>query len=111
MKRFLKPAAVLALTVVLVVTLVGCGSSTSSIVGRWNKTEGSGFSYLEFFSDGTYTSSHVNYEGNYSIDGDRLKLSGILVEAKTYTFEIKGDTLSLYTSSESDSPTAVYEKD
>lgn len=111
MKRFRKPAAILVLTVALVATLVGCSSSTSKIVGRWTKTEGRGFSYLEFFSDGTYTSDHVNYEGNYSIDGDRLKLSGILVEAKTYTFEIKGDTLSLYTGSESDSLIAVYEKE
>lgn len=111
MKKFLKPADILALTVIIVVTLVGCGSGTSSIVGHWSQTEGSGFSYLEFFSDGTYTSDYDNYQGSYSIDGDRLKLTGILVEAKTYTFEIKDDTLSLYTSDESDSPTAVYEKD
>lgn len=106
------PKIIIALTLVaaLLITLAACGSGSSKIVGRWTKTEGSGFSYLEFFSDGTYTSNKVNYEGNYSIDGDRLKLSGILVEAKTYTFKIKGDTLSLYASSESDSPILVLEK-
>lgn len=110
MKRFLKPAIALVLAVVMAAAFIGCGSSKSKIVGKWNRTEGWGFEYLEFFSDGTYTSNSSNYEGDYSIDGDRLKLSGFMAEAKVYTFKIKGNTLSLYESGRADSPDAVYEK-
>jgi len=110
MRKTLKGIFAFALVVALLITLAACGSDSSKIVGRWEKTEGRGFSYLEFFSDGTYTSDKANYEGRYSIDGNRLKLSGILVEAMTCTFKIKGDTLSLYSSNESDSPFLVFEK-
>lgn len=111
MKKSVKTILALTLLATLLISLAACGSNSSKLVGRWTKTEGRGFSYLEFFSDGTYTSDKANYEGNYSIDGDRLKLSGILAEAKTYTFKIKGDILSLYASSENDSPIMVFEKD
>ncbi|MCI5655374.1 MAG: hypothetical protein SOT80_03540 [Candidatus Pseudoruminococcus sp.] len=110
MKRQYKITFSLILIATLLITLAACSSGDSGIVGRWKKTEGGEFSYLEFFSDGTYKSSSANYEGGYSIDGNRLKLSGILVESKTYTFKIEGDTLFLYYSSKSNSPTAVFKK-
>lgn len=110
MKKTSKTVLVLTLVIAMLITLAACSSGGSNIVGRWTKTGGSGFSYLEFFSDGTYTSDHPNYKSNYSIDGDRLKLSGVLVEDRTYTFKIEGDTLSLYYSSESDSPVLVLKK-
>lgn len=88
-------ALILALTLIVAATFCGCQSKENKIVGRWNKIDGGQFTYLEFFSDGTYTSSHVNYSGNYSIDGDRIKLTGILVEAKVYTLEFEGNTMKL----------------
>lgn len=79
----------------LVLILSSCGAS--SIVGRWESIdEDQSFSEFEFFSDGTYASNRSNYSGNYSIDGDRLRLSGILVSDRTFTFEIDGDNLKLY---------------
>lgn len=109
-KKSMKRLAALILVVMLILASAGCGSGNASIVGQWNVTEGNKFRYLEFFSDGTYTSSHSNYHGDYSIDGDRLMLSGVLVEPRTYTFKIQSDTLSLYYNSESESPTMVFER-
>ena len=86
----------MAVILLICAALPGCKSTEDMIVGYWDNVEGGSFSYLEFFSDGTYTSSHINYEGLYSIEGNRLKLSGILVESKTFSFEIKGDMLYLY---------------
>lgn len=76
--------------------LCGCANSEKKILGQWEYVDGGRtFGDLEFFSDGTYTSDSVNYDGKYSIDGNRIKLTGVLVSAKVYTFEIKGDTLNL----------------
>lgn len=85
----------LTVTGMLITILASCGSS--SIVGHWERiNDASSFSEMEFFSDGTYTSSHSNYNGSYSIDGDRLRLGGILVSDRTFTFELSGDNLKLY---------------
>lgn len=70
-------------------------SAVSNIIGQWEREEGKGIQGLEFFSDGTYTSDHPNYNGNYSIDGNRLKLAGILVDPLVYSFEIKSNELIL----------------
>ncbi len=72
----------------------------SNIVGRWQNGTSGGFGKLEFFSDGTYTSYLNNYSGTYSIDGDRIKFTGVLVSDKTYTFDLDGDTLTLYSDSD-----------
>ncbi|MGN0244236.1 MAG: hypothetical protein ACI4CT_09280 [Lachnospiraceae bacterium] len=80
-------------------SFVACGKTVESkLSGRWVLAEDSSsfLSEIEFFSDGTYVSSHSNYEGNYSVDGDRIRLQGILVDTKTFTFKIKGDTLTFY---------------
>ncbi|MBR5565305.1 MAG: hypothetical protein IKW08_03965 [Roseburia sp.] len=99
----------LGLTMLLIIVSVfcGCQSMKGKIAGRWEKIEGSGLSTLEFFSNGTYTSDSPNYSGSYSIDGNRIRLEGILVETKVYTFEVDGNSLSL----ENDSGTlGVYKK-
>ena len=88
-------AFVLVLVLLVSVALCGCKSDEEKLIGQWKKIEGSGFTRLEFFSDGTYDSNHANYSGNYSVTGNRLKLSGILASPKTYTFEFDGDTLIL----------------
>lgn len=97
MKNEVKSRSILMLASMLLIAVVfcGCSSNGNAIVGRWEKTEGSGFDYLEFFSDGTYTSSHPNYAADYSIEGNRLRLTGVLMETKVYTFEIKSNVLNL----------------
>ncbi len=82
--------------------LCGCGSSSSSLVGRWEAVDdGVEVDYgdldeLEFFSDGTYSSDLDNYSGGYSVDGNRIKLSGIIASAYTFSFEVSGNTLTMY---------------
>lgn len=81
------------------IMLVSCGGSKESyLIGRWSIDENyhSSLEELEFFSDGTYVSDHPNYEGNYSVDNDRIRLTGILVDSKTYTFDVNKITLTFY---------------
>ena len=91
---------VLLVIALIVVFLSGRSGDESKIVGCWRYVnDGSGrpdITYLEFFSDGTYVSNGTNYDGKYSIDGNRIKLEGVLVKPKVYLFEIKGDVLTLY---------------
>ena len=70
----------------------------TSLSGRWEPVEGRkpSIGYLEFFKDGTYVSGHSNYEGNYSVDGKRIRLQGVLVDSLTYTYKIKEDKLTLF---------------
>lgn len=90
----------LLIIVVVITILIGCNSSSSSIVGRWSGDKISvglgSITELEFFSDGTYTSNHSNYTGSYSISGNRLKLAGLLVSDLTYNFKVHGNTLTFY---------------
>lgn len=85
--------------VVLLISSIfaGCGKTPQQeLAGYWEKTEGKGFSYIEFFEDGKYVSSHTNYEGDFSISGDRIRLEGILVDSKTYTYSVSGNMLTFY---------------
>lgn len=96
MKKLSKAFLGIALVVILLFNLAACGSKESKIVGRWESTDRTNdYSYIEFFSDGTYVTDWANYNGTYSIDGDRLRLSGVLVSDRVYTFEISGKTLTL----------------
>ena len=99
MKKNLITILILTLLVLTVLLMPACGNKASSLVGQWEieNTEGTyaPFDTLEFFSDNTYASDFPNYNGNYSVDGDRIKLSGILVEPLTCSYRIKGKTLSL----------------
>ena len=105
MKRLKNYIAGIISVVLFVTILVGCGSESPSdlIVGQWivpgeedNAGTTSELVALEFFSDGTYTSNRSNYSGGYSIDGDRIKLDGVLAEPLTFTFELNEDTLTFY---------------
>ena len=73
-------------------------SPEAKITGRWRLAEDSSsfLNRLEFFSDGTYVSNHANYEGSYSIDDNRIRLQGILVDTKSFTYQLKGDILTFY---------------
>lgn len=94
MKNYVKIFLIAVLSVCL---LVGCGKTPQQkLAGYWEKTEGRGFDYLEFFEGGKYVSDHTNYEGEYSISDDRLWLEGVLVDAKVYTYSVSGDSLTFY---------------
>lgn len=87
---------------IITALFTACGSSESAIIGRW-ETDSTSFegytdrgTVIEFFSDGTYDSNSPNYNGGYSVDGNRIRLSGQLSEDLTFTFEVSGDTLLLY---------------
>ena len=76
--------------------LDGCSSDAQNdIVGRWEGESNGYFRSLEFFSDGTYASSHPNYSGRYTIDGNRIKLDGYIAEPLIYSFTISNQTLTL----------------
>lgn len=114
MKQTVKRIVIFMSIIIIIIAIISYSSNnidSSEIIGQWTTIEGNDFRFLEFFSDGTYTSSHPNYFGDYSIDRDRLKLSGIMMEARTYTFEIQGDTLSLYIDNKDDTPVAVLKRD
>ena len=80
---------------ILVVLLAGCGKS--KLTGRWQEVpnEGWAFSEIEFFSDGTYDSDYANYCGNYSVEGNRLRISGIMVSDETFSFKVEDGILYL----------------
>lgn len=91
--------------ILLTASLAGCGSKSPSdlIVGQWvipGEEDRAGTTTdlvaLEFFGDGTYTSNRSNYSGDYSIDGDRIKLNGVLAEPLTFTFSLEDDSLIFY---------------
>lgn len=108
MKRSQSVFICIVICLLCISVLAACASS-KSLSGRWIRTDGNAkFSHIEFFSDGTYASSSSNYNGSYSIDGDRLRLSGILVEPLTYTFKVSKNTLTFYSG---DNVQAVFEKE
>ena len=88
-KGIVRIIVVVVCLVVVIVLLSRCGGSP--IVGRWEVVEnGLRVDYgvirnLEFFGDGTYTSDHSNYFGSYSIEGNRLRISGVLASQKTFS--------------------------
>lgn len=95
--------------IVMACLLMGCGEgkneeilSEEKLYGQWEWTEGrTEFSSLEFFDDGTYTSSSPNLKGNFSITGNRIKFEGYLVNDVVETFEVVDDELHfLYDSGE-----------
>ncbi len=86
----MKKLKILIITTILMTLMTSCGGS--SLVGQWK----CGSSTLEFFSNGTYKSNDPNYYGDYSVDGDRLMLEGVLMPSVTTTFKVSGDTLTMY---------------
>ena len=97
MKKYIK---LCALFLVVICVFSACGKTPKQeIAGYWQKTDGTGFDHLEFFEDGKYTSDRTNYEGNFSLSDNRIRLEGILVDSKSYTYSISGDTLTFYNNS------------
>ena len=112
MKKSVKSiSAILLIIALCLTTLCACGSPQDALSGRWTKTDGGiMFSNVEFFKDGTYESDDANYDGSYSIDGDRIKFSGVLVNPVTLSYKIDGDKLYFYRESTSEEPTATFER-
>lgn len=95
--KALKVTAVAVILAICITVFAACGNRADKLVGRWSKTSGgTSINYLEFFSDKTYKSDYSNYNGSYSIDGNRIRLSGVLVEDMTMNFEVNGDNLIFY---------------
>ena len=91
--------------------LCACGNPQDALSGGWTKTDGSVmFDNVEFFKDGTYASNSANYDGFYSIEGDRIKFSGVLVDPVTLSYKIDGDKLYFYRESTNEEPTATFER-
>ena len=99
MKRKTVILSLLTVIILPVLLLSACGNGSSKVVGQWERENvedsSAPFDELEFFSNSTYSSDDVNYNGNYTIDGSRIKFSGILVEPITCSFKVKGKTLTL----------------
>ena len=91
----MKNFKIMIIVILVVMALTACDNS-KKIVGQWVTVGGTYFKRIEFFSDGTYSSNKSNYKGNYSIEKNRIKLEGYLMDDKIYNFEIDGDKLILY---------------
>ncbi len=78
--------------IALILALCSC-SAQKRLVGKWEVVEGDFFSdSIEFFSDGTYITEIGNFNGDYSVDGNRIKFGGILY-SKVGTFKVSGNKL------------------
>lgn len=99
MKRKTATSIILITMISIMLLLSACGNASSRLVGRWERQNtveiSAPFDELEFFSDNTYSSDDSNYNGNYSIDGNRIKFSGILVEPITCSFDVFRKKLTL----------------
>lgn len=72
-------------------------SAEELLVGRWEQIDGfKSWSFIEFFSDSTYTTDHASWNGDYAVNGSRLKISGVLnTEVYDFEFNSSGDELTL----------------
>lgn len=94
MVTFMKKITGFIAMALMLIMLTACGSS--SLVGKWERTEGDLFRNMEFFSDGTYTTSG-GFSGNYTMERNRIKLtiknSGI--SDRVYNYKITNNILTL----------------
>ena len=88
----------LCLSVIMIfLVFAGCSKETTKLVGSWQIVDGhSEFSRIEFFDNGSYDTDVSNYEGRFTVSGNRLNLQGILTSSLTYIFEVSDNTLTLY---------------
>ena len=99
--KALRVTAVAVMLAICITVFAACGNPAGKLAGRWSKTSGgTSINKLEFFSDGTYKSDYSNYYGSFSVDGNRIRLSGVLVEDLTMNFEVNGDNLIFYSDNE-----------
>ncbi len=93
--------------IVMMITLVGCGSKQDPLVGKW--VEDQGVEVLELFSDGTgilTTSEGTAYSlTSWIAENGRLKLTSQMPLIGEYTFvfdyELNGKVLTVTTESAS----------
>lgn len=91
----------LFVAVFLMVTLVACGGSSDSIVGKWEAKD-LGESFVFEFKDGdevTLTVSGITAEGTYTTSGDKITLKismfGQTIMDDEGTYKVNGDTLTI----------------
>lgn len=67
----------------------------NNILGQWELVNDvfAPFNELELFSDNTYASNDSNYNGEYSVNGDRIRFGGILVYPMDCTYKVDKNTL------------------
>lgn len=99
MKKFIS----IILVAFITISIAACGSSSKSLVGKWEKNEsktrtefGEGmFSTMEFFSNGTYTTGN-GLSGGYTVENNRIKISSDSgFSDRVYNYKITGNTLTL----------------
>ena len=71
---------------------VGFKTPSKKIVGTWRTT--GNYTYV-FSSNGRYQSDG-GYTGTYTIEGDNIIISTVLMDNDIYKFELNGDSLKLY---------------
>lgn len=94
MVTFMKKITGFIAMVLMLIMLTACGSS--SLVGKWERTEGGFWSSIDFSSDGTYKTSGI-FSGDYTTEGDKLKLT-IKVSGfgdRVYNYKVTNDILIL----------------
>ena len=98
------------LTVVMCLTLVGCGKANTSnkIVGKWkDDTTLKGYEFIYTFNDdgtGEYDAAGTIMKFKYTIDGDKISFEYIGEDMATLdtTFSIDGDVLNVKDSNNED---------
>lgn len=85
MKKIL---SIIMILIVLLLTACG-GSAKNDIVGLWKSSgeESIFYNSVEFFSDGTHVTETPGWSGTYTIDGNRLRISGKL-HVEVFSFKI-----------------------
>ena len=71
--------------------------SGNALLGQWELATNvsAPFDELELFSDNTYASDDSNYNGQYSVDGKRIRFDGMLVSPIDCTYKADKNTLTI----------------
>ena len=85
----------LTLVAVLLGTLASCSSKPAdAIVGKWKQVDGE--EVLEFFKDGTLTTTYDNSVETYRfVDENRMRVEGAGKPTMVLTVSITGDELKI----------------
>ena len=85
----------LTLVAVLLGAVASCGSTPAhAIVGKWKQVDGQ--EVLEFFKDGTLTTTYDNSVETYRfLDENRMRVEGAGKPAMVLTVSITGDELKI----------------
>ena len=82
------------LTALVMLILSSCGGE-ETIVGVWEPTDGKGFSHLEFYDNGTASSSEG--VGQYTVEGNKLRIMNMALAGTVlrWEYEVSGDSLTI----------------